>query len=182
MWWKFNPHYTSAPPERTVELTLLLRDVQLFRDLPGETLLAIAESVEAREMVKDEVIFAEGDAPDGLYIVASGSVKIIAQDNSVIAELKKQSAFGELALIGEPRRTAGAIGGMDGMLLFLEKETFRRITEDLPEVLQPVIRLVIGFYNVSRNSANEWRNRAEELGKRVNLLEHQIAENVSTAR
>ena len=103
------------------------------------------------------------------YIIASGSVEILAQDNSVIAELKKPKAFGELALIDESLRTAGAIGGTDGMLLFLEKETFRRITEDLPEVLQPVIRRVITYYN-------QWRNRAEELAKRVNLLEHHIAQ------
>ncbi len=161
---------------------ILLRGVELFRELPGETLLAIAELVEAREIIKGEKIFLEGDPPDGLYMVTSGTVDIINRDNSVIAELKKPSYFGELALIDESPRTAGAIGGTDGMLLFLEKETFRRITEDLPEVLQPIIRVVIKYYNDARKRYNDAHKRADELGEQVIRLEHQIAENVSAAR
>jgi hypothetical protein len=123
---------------------MLLRKVKLFADLPGEILLTIAESCEDREVVRGEKLMSQGDAPDGLYIIASGMVSI--EKNGVcLAELREGGFFGELGLFDDAPRKADAIVRVDGMVLFLEKEVFDGLTEDLPEVLRALIKTVISY-------------------------------------
>ncbi len=126
------------------EKVMLLRKVKLFMNLPGETLLTIAETCEEREIIRDQKLFAMGDHPDGMYIIASGKVAI-SKAEQVLVELKEYDFFGEIGLFDESPRMADAIATSDGMILFLQKEVFDGITEDLPEVLRALVRTVIGY-------------------------------------
>ncbi|MCP4702269.1 MAG: cyclic nucleotide-binding domain-containing protein [Gammaproteobacteria bacterium] len=123
---------------------MLLRKVKLFAELPGEVLLTIAETCEDREMVLGEKLFSMGDAPDGMYIIASGNVDI-EREGTVLKDLHQYDFFGEIGLFDDSPRLADAIAKTDGMTLFLEKEVFDGITEDLPEVLRALVRTVIGY-------------------------------------
>ncbi|MDM8546669.1 cyclic nucleotide-binding domain-containing protein [Candidatus Venteria ishoeyi] len=136
--------YHKGKNMEITEKVMLLRRVKLFADLPGEILLTIAETCEDRELVKDEVLFSKGDAPDGMYIVAAGEVQI-RQDKEVINTLKQYDFFGELGLFDDSPRMADAIASGDGMILFLQKEVFDGITEDLPEVLRALVKTVISY-------------------------------------
>jgi len=140
---------THYPDARTMEITekvMLLRKVKLFADLPGETLLTIAETCEDREFLTGEKLFAKGDPPDGMYIVASGRVGI-QKAGTLLAELGEYAFFGELGLFDDSPRMADAVALSDGMILFLQKEVFDGITEDLPEVLRALVKTVIGYLN-----------------------------------
>jgi hypothetical protein len=126
------------------EKVMLLRKVKLFASLPGEVLLTIAETCEERELIKGEKIFSKGDAPDGMYIVAAGVVGIY-KDNQLVNESTEHEFFGELGLFDDSPRKASAVARSDGMVLFLQKEVFDGITEDLPEVLRALIKTVISY-------------------------------------
>lgn len=126
------------------EKVMLLRKVKLFASLPGEVLLTIAETCEERELVKGEKIFSKGDPPDGMYIVATGVVGIY-KDGQLVNESTAHEFFGELGLFDDSPRKASAIARSDGMVLFLQKEVFDGITEDLPEVLRALIKTVISY-------------------------------------
>lgn len=123
---------------------ILLRKTSLFQHLPGEILLTIAEECEDREMIHGEKIFSQGDAPDGLYIIAAGQVNVKRFDQT-ISRLSTGDFFGEIGLLDDSARIADIIAESDGRLLFIEKEIFDAITEDLPEVLRAVTRTVIGY-------------------------------------
>jgi CRP-like cAMP-binding protein len=123
---------------------MTLRKTALFENLPGEILLTIAEESETRELVEGQKIFSQGDYPDGLYTVASGKV-IIKRDGHVISELKEYGFFGEIGILDDSPRGGDAIAETDATLLFIEKEVFNSITEDLPEVLRAVTKTVIGY-------------------------------------
>ena len=123
---------------------LVLRKVNLFRDLPGEILLTIAEECEARDVSTDEKIFSTNDDSEGLYIIANGLVDIV-KDGQTMVGLREYDFFGEMGVLFEEPRQTDAVARTDGMLLYLEKDTFESITEDLPEVLKAVIKTVIGY-------------------------------------
>jgi HEAT repeat protein len=126
------------------EKVMLLRKVKLFASLPGEVLLTIAETCEERELIKGEKIFSKGDSPDGMYIVAAGVVGIY-KDGQLVNESTEHEFFGELGLFDDSPRKASAVARSDGMVLFLQKEVFDGITEDLPEVLRALIKTVISY-------------------------------------
>lgn len=121
-----------------------LRAVDLFKDISGETLLAIAEETQEILVNEGDVIFAENDAADGLYSITSGKIKIIRHDK-ILATLGENAFFGELALLDDAPRAATAIAETDCSLLFLEKSTFDRITDDLPEVLRVVNKSILRY-------------------------------------
>ncbi len=138
---------TSETQEKNMDITekvMLLRRVKLFADLPGEVLLTIAETCEDRELIKDEKLFSMGDAPDGMYIVASGNIGI-QRGEELLSVLCEYDFFGELGLFDDSPRMADAVARTDGMILFLQKEVFDGITEDLPEVLRALVKTVIGY-------------------------------------
>jgi len=133
---------------KMIEKVFALRNVDLFQGLPGEILLAIADDAESVDMASEQVIFRDGDKPDGLYIVVSGTVSIEKNGNQ-IATIEKSGFFGELALLDNSVRAADAIAKTEGELLFLDSETCERITEDLPDVLRAVIRQVLSYLRKS---------------------------------
>jgi len=128
--------------------TLILRKTKLFESLPGEILLTIAEETEEREVINEERLFSQDDYPDGLYIIASGSVKIVRK-GEILTELKEGDFFGEISLFDDSPRGADAIASSDSHLLFIENNTFDSITEDLPEVLRAVMKTMIGYLKTS---------------------------------
>lgn len=145
----------GEPKMELAQHVLLLRQVDIFRTLSGDVLMTIAEMCEAREVLKGQRIFASGDAPDGLYVVASGNVRI-KNAKEVLADLKEADFFGEVAVLDNSLRMADAVAASDSLLLFLDREAFNRITEDLPEVLRGVIRTLIGYL---KNPTSPTRNR-----------------------
>ncbi len=56
-----------------------------------------------------EIIFKEGDIGKEMYIITSGTIgviKNIGEDEVILAKLKKGDFFGEMALLGDSKRTA----------------------------------------------------------------------------
>ncbi|MDR3492406.1 MAG: cyclic nucleotide-binding domain-containing protein [Gammaproteobacteria bacterium] len=121
-----------------------LRGMEIFKDLPAEVLIAIAEETERLEFHEGETVFLENDPPTGLYCISSGEVRIERQ-GKVLNMLKAHDYFGELALIDDSARTADAYIQSDASLLYLSKETFDRITDDLPEVLRTVTKVILKY-------------------------------------
>ncbi|CAB5029904.1 MAG: Crp/Fnr family transcriptional regulator [Actinobacteria bacterium] len=73
---------------------------------------SIAASAQEKNLVRGDVLFKEGDAPDALYIVLSGRIAI-AIDNkpldsreSVVALMVEGNLFGDLALLDGGARSA----------------------------------------------------------------------------
>ena len=138
----------------TAQKIIVLRKTSLFKELSGEVLLAVAEVTEHREVSAGDVMFKAGSAPDGLYIIASGYVNL-SRDGEVIAMLKKHDILGEIGLIANAPRMFDAIVAADGMLFYIDQETFDNLTEDVPEVLRILARNVIGYLNASMSEAEE---------------------------
>lgn len=140
---------SQTNPSQDEDMDLLakvftLRQIELFKSLSGETLLAIAEETKQVTFDEGETIFNEGDEPDGLYCISLGKVKIVRQ-GQVLNHLQTYGYFGELGLIDNMPRSASVIAETDCVLLLLEKNTFERITRDLPEVLWCVTQTILRY-------------------------------------
>ncbi|HEY4754312.1 MAG TPA: cyclic nucleotide-binding domain-containing protein, partial [Candidatus Limnocylindrales bacterium] len=76
----------------------------LFARVSREALDACAASLRLRRYRRGETIFHQGDPGDSLYIIESGSVKIVlpspeGEEGAIIATLGRGDFFGELALL-----------------------------------------------------------------------------------
>lgn len=126
-----------------------LRKILLFKNLAAETLQILAQCCSTRDFVKDEIIFQEGDLGDGLYIVDSGEL-VVTKNKIEIDVLKEGAYFGELALLADIPRFATVTALTEGVLFYIDKQDFDRITDELPEIMKSITKQVIRY--LSRNA------------------------------
>ena len=90
----------------------LLRSMDLFADLPDEELAKIARLLKEHKITENEVIFAQDDTGDGLYIILQGRVRIASTDHfgreRVLAFYGPGEFFGDMAVLTGGLRSATA--------------------------------------------------------------------------
>src|SRR4030042_967112 len=93
-----------------------------------------------------EIIFEEGSYGDEMYIVHSGSVKLIKkspESETVIATIKRGEFFGEMALVDNAPRSVSAIAGADHTrLLALDRDKFLFLVSHQPAFALTVMHIL----------------------------------------
>ncbi|MDF1662865.1 MAG: cyclic nucleotide-binding domain-containing protein, partial [Planctomycetota bacterium] len=89
-------------------IVALLADIPFFADLETNQLEELIELGRELDLKDGEAVFSQGDAPDGLYVLLSGQVRVFgtSDEGQVVeyATFEDNQFFGELALLdGKPR-------------------------------------------------------------------------------
>lgn len=121
-----------------------LRPVPLFADLSDAEIERVAELARERAYPKGSVILFEDDPGDALYVVVTGSVKVvlIGEDGRevILSVLKEGEFFGEMALIDDEPRSAHVIAMEDANLLVLRREDFQQRLREAPGMAAGLLR------------------------------------------
>ena len=92
--------------------TTLFRETIMFAGLDDASLESIAQASAERHLRRGDVLFAEGDPPDALYVVESGRIAIANRNflgrESVVALMETGDLFGEMGLFDGHGRSAEA--------------------------------------------------------------------------
>jgi serine/threonine protein phosphatase PrpC len=108
---------TATP--RTTEISLkleVLKGMQMFRYLSYKELVRVAAVAEMMECKPDQRIFEAGQPGDAMYVVTSGSVRLMLGDKP-LAELGRGQHFGEMALVERSTRSLTAVAAAEGTRL-----------------------------------------------------------------
>lgn len=106
----------------------ILKNIPFFSELSDEDLQQIAETVKMEYFPANHVIFNQGDPGDVMYIIKRGEVQVI-RDDTILAVLKDNAFFGEMALVSDEPRNAKIITITDIEALTLTKNDFKRLME-----------------------------------------------------
>jgi CRP/FNR family cyclic AMP-dependent transcriptional regulator len=97
---------------RTEAAVALLRRTRLFAELREDTLRALADRSVERSYPRHGRLFYQGDSGSGLYVLASGLVKVVVTsedgEEMVLVTLGPGDAFGELSIVDGGPRSASA--------------------------------------------------------------------------
>ena len=132
----------------TLEKTIILKSVELFKSIPAENLSKVAQITEEVKYSKDEPIFSEGDYGDSLFIVVDGEVKIDIGIQE-LAMLKKGACLGEMALLDDEPRSADATIKEESTLFKIEREGFYEVMAGQSVIMQGIIKLLTGRLRVA---------------------------------
>ena len=88
-----------------------------------------------------DVIFAEGDAADRMYVVRAGEVEIRVGDK-VVGTIDHGGIFGEMALIDHTPRSATAVAKTDCDLLPIDERMFLFLVDETPYFALDVMRIL----------------------------------------
>src|SRR5260370_20009632 len=96
-----------------------------------------------REFSKGTVLFKEGDAGKEMYVVQSGQVNItktVRDTEKVLATLGAGEFFGEMSILNNKPRSAGATMAEDGKLLVIDPRTFEAMIRGNVEIAVRLIK------------------------------------------
>ena len=132
----------------TLEKTIILKSVDLFKSIPAENLSRVAQITEEVIYDANALIFAEGDYGDSLFIVVDGNVKIHKGEQE-LAMLGKGTCLGEMALLDDEPRSADATVTEDSTLFKIEQEGFYEVMGSQSDIMEGIIKLLTGRLRVA---------------------------------
>lgn len=116
-----------------MENTKILRELFVFRGLTPLEITQFNKILKSRPVKKGEVIIAEGEEGDAMFIIKSGLFEVRkgrGTNEKIIALLHPGEHFGEMALIDRLPRSASVVAMSDGELLVLPKDQFLKVLEE----------------------------------------------------
>src|SRR5215472_2850771 len=128
------------------ELDAFFAGVPFFSALDETARLQLATQFEPVHVAAGEVIIAQGEKGDGLFLVVSGRLRVsvtVRGTERVLHDLGRGSTVGEIALLSDRPRSATVRAVRDSDLLLLRAPAFRCLAERSPAVLAAMARLLI---------------------------------------
>ena len=96
-----------------------------------------------REFTKGTVLFKEGEPGKEMYVVQSGKVNItktVRDTDKILATLGPGEFFGEMSILNNKPRSAGASMAEDGKLLVIDPRTFEAMIRGNVEIAVRLIK------------------------------------------
>ncbi|CAB4623651.1 unannotated protein [freshwater metagenome] len=122
----------------------LVMNAPLFAALDVEGAAALRASLVERNVVKGEVLFAEGEPGDRMYVIVEGKVKLgqtsVDGRESLLAVLGPAEMFGELSLFDPGPRRLTATALTDAIVLGLGNDQLRPWLAGRPEVAAALLQ------------------------------------------
>ncbi|MGH7272642.1 MAG: cyclic nucleotide-binding domain-containing protein, partial [Polyangiaceae bacterium] len=106
--------------------------------VPAEDRAKLVERFETRLFEKGEKLVTEGQEAQGLHLVASGEVAVVAHEGTesvVLATLAAGETVGEVALVLRRKANADVVAVYPTVTLFLPREEFLSLVQDHPGIL-----------------------------------------------
>jgi voltage-gated potassium channel len=110
-----------------------LADIPLFEALDADSRAALAPWFEVQDVSADVKLIGEGAAGYSFFIVGEGSATVTINGIEVRA-LGPGDFFGELAILGDGRRTATVTTAAPSRVLVLFGTEFRQLQQEYPEL------------------------------------------------
>ncbi|MDR3337237.1 MAG: cyclic nucleotide-binding domain-containing protein [Treponema sp.] len=161
---KHNPQGTNVASarEKMLKLAPHAKNVKLERDSSGFN----------QTFSKNTMIFAEGEPGQELFIIQSGSVKIVKIANNqevLLAVLKTGDIFGEMALLESRPRAACAIAFEDTTLMVVNRQNFETMVLAQPQLVARLTTLLSErIWFIYKQLANT--KIIDPLGRLYNML------------
>jgi predicted acylesterase/phospholipase RssA/CRP-like cAMP-binding protein len=137
-----------------------LSEVAILAGLPAALLDEVAARARTVSVRAGDWIFREGDSANGLFVVLSGRLEVVAEDGAsgpavVLRELGSGDAVGELALLADSPRSASVRARRDSVLVELPREGFEELLDGSDHFARALTRVLAGQLQASRSRVSE---------------------------
>lgn len=110
-----------------------LAGVPLFASLSDEQRAELASWFDVRAMSEGTTVIGEGSAGYSFFVLLDGAA-IVAADDQEVARYGPGDIFGEMAILGDGRRTATVTTTAPSRVLELFGTDFRRLESEHPAI------------------------------------------------
>ena len=135
-----------------VDRVAALHRVDLFADVPGRVLAAVAEAADEVRAAPGTVLIEEGVVEAHLYAVIEGRVRVHRNDQTLV-ELEAGATVGELAVLVPQPRAASVTALEPTLALRIGKEVLDDLLADWPELTHGVIAALVARLRAAADHA-----------------------------
>src|SRR6266852_6617605 len=115
-------------------------DFALFRTLSSEQRLKAFQAMVRRDLVRGQMLVAQGGPSDSLFMVLHGALAVCRHgDLEPIAELRAGEIVGEIGVFANVPRTADVIAIRDTSVLALTRAAYQVLAEEAPAIVEAVL-------------------------------------------
>lgn len=114
-----------------------LRSTPLFENLRSRDWKLMSDLFHVRDYSAGEIIFEKGTPGLGMYVIVDGRVKIVTEEEGkevVLTTLNHGDFFGEMSLIDEIERSAGAVAETQTRLVGLFRPQLQQLMTHRPRL------------------------------------------------
>lgn len=93
-----------------------------------------------------DVIFSEGETPDGVYYLCEGKATVhkrIGERQVLLAELEPGDIFGELAMVGESLRSATVIAAEECWVYKFSADSFKKKLQTMDSFMYTMLMSLV---------------------------------------
>jgi CRP/FNR family transcriptional regulator, cyclic AMP receptor protein len=112
--------------------------VRLFRSVPRSRRAELARLADRITVPAGTVLARQDALAHEFFAIVEGLVEV-SRDGEVVALLGAGDFFGEIALIGNPYRTATAVAVSDVDLVVIARREFRSMLTRFPEIAMTIL-------------------------------------------
>ena len=125
----------------------LFRGMEIFESLSDNELLDLTAMLKLRQYAAHKIIINKDDRVNYLYIILSGTVVIVGDENAVVAKLGKGEFFGEMSLLSGELMANSVYTRSKVKLAVLPAKDFKHVLNN-----HPVLQVL--FYRMLVNRAH----------------------------
>src|SRR5258708_16568501 len=115
-------------------------DFALFRTLSSEQRAKALTAMVRRDLVRGQMLVAQGGLSDSLFIVLHGALAVCRNgDLEPIAELRAGEIVGEIGFFANVPRTANVIAIRDTSVLPLKRAAYQELATHAPAIFQALL-------------------------------------------
>jgi len=141
------------------EVTELLKQVMIFKDLDDTEIMQVAEVCKEEKFVSGEYIFHEGEHGNRLYLIVTGEVRISrdvpGSGEEALAVLKPGALFGEMAVFDRSERSTHAISNGGTVVLTISRADFEMMLDFNRELAHKVLWSCVRLLSSRLRSTND---------------------------
>lgn len=127
----------------TIERVFLLQGSELFRQIPTQELVLVAQLCQEVTFKSGERFIQVGEEGDCLYIIAAGEASIVVEGHGQIGVIREGEVIGEMAIISNKPRSASCVALTDITALQITRADFQSLMEENPAVTLGVLEVIV---------------------------------------
>jgi len=140
---------SGARKRNTKSDRLGLESVGIFAGLDGEDLEALRSLMSLVHHAAGELVFAEGEAGDRLFVLVEGAVSIGLHaadgDEILVSKVQPGGFFGEMAIFDRAPRSASCRCTEPSLLLSLSAAEFAAFSRERPRAASGIMQKMLGI-------------------------------------
>ena len=127
-------------PSAILEWGNALEDFALFRTLSSEQRLKAFNAMVRQDLVRGQMLVAQGGPSDALFIVLHGALAVRRTGHlEPIAELRAGELVGEIGFFANVPRTADVIAIRDTSVLVLTRAAYQKLVAEAPAIVEALL-------------------------------------------